>query len=36
MAFATVGAQGGPPPNLSQWHIDYFKLQLLMEWPTQQ
>ena len=36
MSFATVGAQGGLPPNLSQWNIDYFKLHLLMKWPTQE
>ena len=26
---AVVGAQGRPPPNIPQWHIDYFELKLL-------
>lgn len=24
-----AGAQGRPPPNVSQWHSDYFELKLL-------
>ena len=31
-----LGAQGPPPLNLSQWHIDYFELKLLREDPMQE
>ena len=26
---------GQPPPNGSQWHVDYFELKLLKKWPAQ-
>lgn len=33
---ATVGAQGGLPQDIAQWHIDYFELKLLKKLLVQE
>ena len=35
-SFGSVGAQGRPPPNVPEWHVEYFELKLLKKWAMRE